>query len=560
MLGAVAGDIIGSPYEWADAKGKDFEMFRSHRGDYKGRLITTHPRFTDETVMTLAVAEWLTKDNDWSVSRLIKIMQELGRDYIDRGFAPKMKQWIESDYPHASFSYGNAAAARVSPIGLLVANLPEAIQLARMCASVTHDHPEAILGAEAIAQAVWLARHGRNKDQIQSAMVQDYGYDFTIKEEDLKTMLGGCLPESMIANGEEIEGLFFRPTGRIDTSASITVPAAIRAFLEGESFEDTVRRAIAYGGDSDTIASMAGAIAGAFYKDGISENIKSSCNTYLDSRLLSIMESFENICLGKSNPKKAASKQNDSFQVVKIGDEKLYLVPPHRKELIAALHDKFGNDIRIVRPSEGMDEVRQKSRQDKSGTYLEKPRPDIRTIFFQNGEFRTSATVTGPRLPAAKIRLQHRQNFFEIREYAARVKKELQQKCGYNGKGSIHFANAYFPVIYHDSVEIWQGDIFAGSVYIDQNNGQLTIEAGGGIGPSEWYDKRTDSVFTNVSFDALKEAIGRVCLDEGLGIDDKNRASNIEVANKDIAESKDKTLLDSIQNNAVQKENVSPKP
>ena len=75
MLGAVAGDIIGSPYEWADAKNKDFEMFRSHRGDYKGRLITTHPRFTDETVMTLAVAEWLTKDNDWSVSRLIKILQ-----------------------------------------------------------------------------------------------------------------------------------------------------------------------------------------------------------------------------------------------------------------------------------------------------------------------------------------------------------------------------------------------------------------------------------------------------------------------------------------------------
>ena len=560
MLGAVAGDIIGSPYEWADAKNKDIEMFRSYRGDYKGKTITTHPRFTDETVMTLAVAEWLTKDNDWSASRLIKIMQDLGRDYIDSGFAPKMKQWILSDNPHASFSYGNAAAARVSPVGLLVANLPEAIQLARVCASVTHNHPEALLGAEAIAQAVWLARHGRNKDQIQSALVQDYGYDFTTKEEDMKQMLAGCLPEAMIANGEEIEGIYFRPTGRIDTSASITVPAAIRAFLEGDSFEDTVRRAISYGGDSDTIASMAGAIAGAFYKDGISENIASSCNTYLDRRLLSIMDSFEKICQGKSNPKKAASKQNDSFQVVKIGGEKLYLVPPHRKELIAALRDKFGNEIRIVRPSEGMDEIRQKSKQDKSGTYLEKPRPDIRTIYFQNGEFRTSATVTGPRLPATKIRVQHRQSFFEIREYALNVKKELQQKCGYNGDGSIHFANAYYPVIYHDSIEIWQGDIFAGSVYIDQVNGQLTIEAGGGIGPAEWYDKRTESVFESVSFDAIKEAIGRVCLDEGLGIEDKNRMSNIEVANKDVAESKDKPLLDSIQNNAVQKENISPKP
>jgi hypothetical protein len=221
----------------------------------------------------------------------------------------------------------------------------------------------------------------------------------------------------------------------------LTVTAAVRAFLEGCDFEDTVRKAIAYGGDSDTIASMAGSIAGAFYKNGISNEIISSCQKYLPKDLRESMESFESICLGrkKGQTLKVASKQDDSFRVVKRGDEKVYLVSEHRHDLIDALKQKSGNDIKILKPSIGWEELKTKCKEDRDGTYLEKPRPDIRTIYFQGGQFKTSAIVSGPRLVSAMVRKENRQYFYEIREHAIKVKKELQSKCGYNGEGNIHF-------------------------------------------------------------------------------------------------------------------------
>lgn len=561
MLGAVAGDIIASPYEWCDAPKKDFDMFSSHNASVRGKIRTFHPHYTDETVMTLAVAKWLTTDDNRNSSELIKIMQKLGREHIHCGFPPRFQEWLQRDNPYAQYSYGNGAAMRVSPIGLLVPNLYEAIKLARQAAEVSHSHIDAIKGAEAMAQAVWMAQHGREKKDIRFAMENDFHYDFSMIEGDMMKLLAGCIKEPATVNGEEIGEFTFIDTGRIDTSATLTVTAAVRAFLEGSDFEDTVRRAISYGGDSDTIASMAGSIAGAFYKDGISKEIISSCNKYLPKDLQETMEMFENICLGKGKGQlmKVASKQDDSFKVVKIGDKKLYLVSEYRRDVIEALRQKFGNDIKILKPSIGWDEIRALSKQEKDGTYIEKPRPDIRTIYFQGGQFKTSATVSGDRMVSAKVRQEHRQTFYEIREHAIKVKKELQSKCGYNGDGSIHFERAYYPVIYQDSVEIWQGDIFAGSVMIAPKCGLLRIESGGGIGPMEWYGNRTDSVFTTTSIDGIKEAMNYYCLDEGVGTKDKNRLSNVAIANDDVARSKDEVLLGAIDKKNTPKEGASLK-
>jgi hypothetical protein len=126
------------------------------------------------------------------------------------------------------------------------------------------------------------------------------------------------------------------------------------------------------------------------------------------------------------------------------------------------------------------------------------------------------------------------------------VKERLQQACGYFGEGSIHFANAYFPRIYTERVEIWKGDVFAGSVGIDPSHGLLKINQGGDFGPMEWYGNRTESVFNSVSMESIKESISRFCLDEGIGIFDKNRTSNIEVASNDVVKSKDPVLNEAL--------------
>ena len=547
MLGAIAGDIIGSPYEWNNTNDRFFELCRGTRGWFRGHEVTYHPKFTDDTVMTLAVARWLMSDNDRSASRLIAIMQSMGREYIDRGFAPMFKRWLQSDDPRPNNSYGNGAAMRVSPVAMTAQSLPESIALARMTAEVSHSHPEGIKGAEAMAQAIWMANHGRSKNDIRFAMEHDFGYDLTMPEEEMRSLLAGCIKEPVIVNGEDTGQFYFRETGKIDSSCQNTVPAAVRAFLEGDGFEDTVRRAIAYGGDSDTIASMAGAIAAPFY-GGVPEKITGMCNVYLDSQLRSLMESFENnFLLKKSASKiKVEHKQDNSFKIIRAGDKKIYVVPSYRKELIEALKGRFGEDINIIKPSEMPVVLKELYAQDKDGTYLENPRPNVRTIYYQDGEFRTSVTMTGDNLPSQNAREESRREFLEIHDYALEVKRKLQQSCGYHGDGSIHFANAYYPEVFSDKVEIWKGDVFAGSVGIDPQSGLLKINQGGDFGPMEWYGERTDSVFNNVSLENILQSIGRYCLDEGIGIFDKSRTSNIEVATNDVVRSKDPVLSEAI--------------
>ena len=552
MLGAVAGDIIGSPYEWNNTNDRFFELCRGTRGWFRGREMTFHPKFTDDTVMTLAIARWLMSDNDKNASRLISIMQSMGREYIDRGFSPMFKRWIQSDNPRPNNSYGNGAAMRVSPVAMIADSLPEAIALARLTAGVSHAHPEGIKGAEAMAQAIWMARHGRTKDNIRFAMSNDFGYDLEMPESDMVSLLAGCIKEPIIVNGEDTGGFFFRETGKIDSSCQNTVPAAIRAFLSGDSFEDTVRRAVAYGGDSDTIASMAGAIAAPFYGE-VPEKISVMCNVYLNAELRSLMQSFESICLERrsSHPIKAEHKRDDSFKIIKSGTEKIYVAPSYRKDLINALKERFGEDAKIIKPSEMPEVIKDLSRQENDGTYLENPLPDVRTIYYQDGEFRTSATMTGDNLPSREARAESRKDFLEIHDYAVQIKEKLQQACGYTGEGSIHFANAYFPRIYTERVEIWKGDVFAGSVGIDPSHGLLKINQGGDFGPMEWYGNRTESVFNSVSIESIKESIGRFCLDEGIGIFDKNRTSNIRTANNDVAHSKDSRLLDIVNSQST---------
>lgn len=195
-----------------------------------------------------------------------------------------------------------------------------------------------------------------------------------------------------------------------------------------------------------------------------------------------------------------------------------------------------------------MEVIKNLSMQEKDGTYLENPRPDVRTIYFQDGEFRTSATMTGANLPSQRSREESRREFLEILDYARQVKNQLQRSCGYHGEGSIHFANAYYPELFSERVEIWKGDIFAGSVGIDPSSGLLKINQGGDFGPMEWFEERTDSVFNSVSLDSIKDSIGRYCLDEGIGICDANRTLNVETANRDVANSKDSKLIAAIDN------------
>lgn len=549
MLGAVAGDIIASPYERMNAQDSEFEMFAGVRGRHGGEDVMFHPKVTDATVMTLAVARWIATDPDHRKDTFISCMKEAYGRYPGCGFSPTMSIWCRSEYFKPFNRDTNDPVARVSPIALSVSDLKDAIDLARMSAEFTHSHPDSIKGAEALTEAIWQAWHGRSKDDIRFAMESCYGIDFSLPEADLKTILKGAQKEDVMINGEPSGEFYYRPTGKTDYSTMNTLTAALRCFMEGNGFEDVVRRAVAMGGDSPTITSMAGAVAHAFYRD-IPEEIVKQCNKHMETDLRNTMVSYERSLTRKpaEEPVRKVEHTNElAFHIIKKPDgDRIFVADQHRKELIAALKGRFGNDITIIRPEKLQQTYRDLCKQEKDGTYVEQKRPEVRTIYFQDGEFKTAVTMTGDTLPDKETRIAARQAFCELVDYVKQVKEELYDQVGYVGDGDIHFANAYYPVIYHDKIEIMKGDIFAGSVGIDPNSGLLRIDHGGDFGPMEWFGDRTESVFNNVSLDSIKEAIGRFCLDEGVGVGDNDRKLNIVVANADVANSQDQLLIDNL--------------
>jgi len=263
MLGAIIGDIVGSIYEHHNIKTKDFVFFNSDC------------RMTDDSVMSLAIANALLKssnENEFE-DNVVKNMQEFGRRYPNAGYGRRFISWIYSDTPRPYHSFGNGSAMRVSPVSWVANSVEQAEHLAEVQARTTHDHPDAILGAKAVAAAIYMARTGSDKDEIREYLQNKY-YTLSFTLDDIRD-----------------EYIF-------DVSCSGSVPEAIEAFLESSSFEDAIRNAVSIGGDSDTIAAITGSIAEAFY--GVPSWIEDEALGRMDDYLFNIYLQFRLYCLNKS--------------------------------------------------------------------------------------------------------------------------------------------------------------------------------------------------------------------------------------------------------------------
>ncbi len=548
MYGAIIGDVIGSPYMYINTDDRYFDLGKGVRGWSKGREVTFHPKTTDVTNLLYGVSRWMVNDPSRFSSRLVSTLQETLRSHAESVHSPFLQRWMNSDSPRPSSKDDGSAIICVIPVALAAGTLPEAISSARFVASSLCSSSDAINASEALGQAIWMARHGRSKDDISFAMQNDFEINTRIFEQDIRAELSGATKEPIVVNGIETGEHYYRESGKMARDSLTLLTGALHAFFKGDSFEDSVRHAVALGGASNTVASVTGALAEAFH-GSVPEKISGLCATYISSDIKTGIKSYESICLQKKESSKSLPKVSDnSFNIIKLNDgQKMFSVASYRTDIINALKQRFGSEIVILNPWESQVMLRNIMANIKSGTYLEDSRPDVRTVYFQNGEFRTSATLEGSNMPPVNERIASRQQFIEISDYASKVKTELQAKVGYNGEGSIHFENAYFPVILSDKVEIWKGDNFAGSVGLDPTSGLLRISQGGDFGPMEYFGPRTESVFNSVNIDSIKESIGRYCIDEGIGIFDKNRTSNIETANKDVASSKDVKLNEAIE-------------
>jgi ADP-ribosylglycohydrolase len=250
MLGAIAGDVIGSVHEGACTKTKDFP------------LLTSASRFTDDTVLTAAIADCLLHGRDY-----VDALHDYFHAYPNAGYGSTFWLWANSRRREPYNSWGNGSAMRVSPVAYAGTTLNDVLDEAKRSAAVTHDHAEGIRGAQAVAAAVFLARTGGTKEQIRQYIEERFEYflDETLDE--------------------------LRPTYRFDASCQWSVPQSIIAFLESTEYEDAVRNAISLGGDADTMACIAGAIAEAYY-GGVPAAIAEAVLERLDDRLRNIIRQF----------------------------------------------------------------------------------------------------------------------------------------------------------------------------------------------------------------------------------------------------------------------------
>ncbi len=250
LIGAIAGDVIGSIYERIRTKSVDFKLF------------TQWSTFTDDTVMTVANAEWLLTGNS-----LPAIMQKYGKQYPRAGYGRNFWEWLNTESPKPYNSWGNGSAMRVSPAGWAFDTLEETLETAKRSAEITHSHPEGIKGAQATAACIYLARTGNSKQEIRKYIEETFGYNLNRSCDEI------------------------RPGYTFDISCQGSVPEAIITFLESNSFEQAIRLAVSLGGDADTMGAIAGSIAEAYYKE-IPTHIYEEVLKRLPEEFINVMSRF----------------------------------------------------------------------------------------------------------------------------------------------------------------------------------------------------------------------------------------------------------------------------
>lgn len=256
MIGAIAGDIIGSVFEFNNYKGTDFELF------------SEKSKYTDDTVLTVATSFAILKGIDYG-----EAYRAFGQIYVNAGYGVFFRRWLMKNSMEPYNSFGNGSAMRVSPVAYIHNSLEDVIAEAEKSAAVTHNHPEGIKGAQAAAAAIFLARTGNSKDDIRNFIEKSFQYDFSRTIDEI------------------------RPDYSFNETCQGSVPEAITAFLESENFEHSIRLAVSIGGDSDTIACITGSIAKAYYK-GVPSYIKNEVYNRLDDDLKATIDEFSRIyCL-----------------------------------------------------------------------------------------------------------------------------------------------------------------------------------------------------------------------------------------------------------------------
>ena len=495
FLGAVYGDLVGSPYMIENTYNRYFDLGSGRRAYSGGRVRSFFPEATEVTHGAAAVVRWLTAYRDAPTAENLQRCLKAQYDAHPRGgWTEPTRLFLTGGMRTPSDTPDWAALTRVTPIASFVGDdLFGALDLAEACVRATCTDEDTVMVAKALTHASFMALHGSIQAEIFTTMEMQYGVFLSRTEDDIRARLRGEVEMPLTMLGRDIPGAsrYVMPEHPSPVSAREVAEAALKAVTRSDSWEDAVRRAVSYGGPSNAVAGIAGAVSEALYGE-VTPSVIGKLFTYVPMDVAHQMEGLQkgpSVSFTKGSSL-FASMERDAVNIITTGPgSTTYVVPEDRKD-IRAIITRAVPSPSIITPSE-KEAFLGRFREGRHGTYPFGPRPEVRQLYVQDGERLVSpSSYIAPGMPPLQERKRHLREFLSLRAFCIDCQKELNREAGNPDAGQVHYGNAYHLWVGSRRIDFFMGDFLAGRISLN-DRGLLKVDLG------EYRDLSADARFEN---------------------------------------------------------------
>ena len=479
--GAVYGDLIGTPYMIENTYNRYFPLGESRRAFSHGKVRSFFPEVTEVSHGATAVSNWLsTYRESPTAEALQKCLRDQFLSHPRGGWTEPTRLFLSSGSGLPSGTPDWAAITRTVPIASYVKDeLFRALDLAEACVRATCANEDTVMVARALTHGIYMARHGAISAEVFTTLEMQYGLYLTRSDNDLRAELRGEVRQPLEMMGTPVEGAYryVLPPSPAPPSARIVTEAAVKAVTQSDSWEDAVRRAVAYGGPSNAVAGIAGALAEALYGE-VSPTVIGKLFPYIPTDIVRQMESFDRG--GSITPDSKESPYSgltrSAVTVLQMGSvSPTVVVPEDRGDIRTALRKSYPG-IQVVSPSE-LGSITSRYKETRSGTFPYGPTVELSTYYLQEGKLVSPSQYVAPGMPPLQERRRHLKEFSALRDYCVDIQKELNATAGNPDAGQIHYGGAFHLWIGTRRIDFFMGDSLAGRISLNEK-GLLKVELG----------------------------------------------------------------------------------
>ena len=480
--GIVYGDLMGAPYMIENTYNRYFPLGETRRAFSHGKVRTFFPEVTEVSHGATAVCHWLSAYRDSPTAEALqKCLRDQFLSHPRGGWTESTRLFLSSGNGLPSQTPDWAAVTRAVPIVSYVKDdFFRALDLAEACVRATCSDEDTVMMAKALTHGAYMARHGSLAAEIFTTLEMQYGLHLTKSDDDLRAELRGEVRRPLVLIGTPVEGAYryVLPESPAPPTARLVAEAAVKAVVRSDSWEDAVRKAVAFGGPSNALAGIAGGLAEALYGE-VTQTVVGRLFPYIPTDIARQIEAFEKVPDVQLGPSSSLYQRitRDALTVIRVGQKASAIVPEERVDIRRALQKDYP-EVSIISPKE-KEAFLARYRESRNGTYAYGAVPELTTWYLQDGKSLVSpSTFVAPGMPPLQERKRHLREFQKLRSFCIEVQQELNAAAHNDGAGQIHYGDAFHPLIGLRRIDFFHGDHLAGTVRLNEK-GLLKVDLGG---------------------------------------------------------------------------------